>query len=152
MTTEDILKLESSPELDACVAEIVYNYSVIWLNTGLGFYPFIWEKEAQKDSNRYHMLVGGHWITGITRNGESFEIYGTVVPKYSEVVNNAWEIENEMNRKGWKIHVHRFGDGFNCYFHHPSQMKTTACSYSTSIAGAISKGSLLATLEILAQV
>jgi hypothetical protein len=152
MTTEDILKLQPSPELDACVAEIVYNYSVIWLNTGLGFYPFIWEKEAERDSKRYNMLVGGRWITGVTRNGESIEIYGTVVPKYSDAVNNAWEIENEMNKKGWKIHLHRSGDGFNCYFHHPAKMKTTACSYSASIAGAVSKASLLATLEILAQV
>jgi hypothetical protein len=152
MTTEDILKLEPSPELDACIAEIVYNYSVIWLNTGLGFYPFIWEKEAEKDSNHYHMLVGGHWISGVSRNGDPVEIYGVIVPKYSEVVNNAWEIEGEMNKKGWKIHLHRFNEGFNCYFHHPSQMKTTACSYSTSIAGAVSKAVLLATLEILVQI
>ena len=151
MTTEEILKLQPSAELDACVAEIVYTYSVIWLNTGLGFYPFIWEKEAQKDGNRYNKLIGGHWISGITRNGESAEIYGTIVPKYSEVVDNAWEIENEMNSRGWKIHLHRFGEGFNCYFHHPSKMKTTACSYSANIAGAISKASLLAALEIFAQ-
>ncbi|HBE80114.1 MAG TPA: hypothetical protein DDW65_20375 [Firmicutes bacterium] len=152
MTTEEILKLNPSPELDACIAEIVYNYSVIWLNTGLGFYPFIWEKEAEKSSNRYLLLVGGHWISGVTRTGEPVEIYGTTVPKYSDVANNAWEIENEMNKKGWKIHLHRFGDGFNCYYHHPAKMKTTACSYSTSIAGAVSKASLLASLEILAQV
>jgi hypothetical protein len=152
MTTEEILKLQPSPELDACIAEIVYDYSVIWLNTGLGFYPFIWEKEAERDSNRYNLLVGGRWISGVNRNGESVEIYGAIVPKYSEAIENAWEIENEMNKKGWKIHIHRFNDGFNCYFHNPSQMKTTACSNSTSIAGAISKASLLATLEILAQV
>ncbi|MGE5581949.1 MAG: BC1872 family protein [Bacillota bacterium] len=152
MTTEEILKLEPSPELDACIAEIVYGYSVIWLNTGLGYYPFIWEKEAQKGDNRYHLLVGGHWIQGITRNGEQVEIYGAIVPKYSEDIASAWEIENELSKKGWKIHFHRFGDGFNCYFHHPSKMTTTTCSYSTSISGAISKAALLAALEILAQV
>ncbi len=151
MTTEEILQLQPSPELDACVAEIVYNYEVIWLNTGIGFYPFIWEKEAQKDSNRYNLLVGGHWIQGINRNGEAIEIFGTVVPKYSESTDNAWEIEKEMNKKGWKIHLHRTDDGFNCYFHHPAKMKTTACSYSDSISGAVSKAALLAALEILAQ-
>jgi hypothetical protein len=151
MTGEEILQLEAGPQLNASIAENIFDYDVIWINTKIGFYPFLLDKSAQTGGQVIPSLIGGSWIRGLTQTGEEVEVLGRAVPAYSEDIANAWEVEDEMNHKGWKIHLHRLADGYNCYFHHFSKMKTTSSGFSKHVPIAICKGALMAKFEIVAR-
>lgn len=153
MTREEIILAEPGPQLNALIAENVFNYQVIWINTKIGFYPYIRDHTAKKITANFtdSLIIGGRWVQGITPTGEMVEIFGCPVPTYSEDISATWEVEMEMNTRGWKIHLHRFGEGFSCYFHHPLKMKTTSSGFFKTAPGAICKASLMAVFEIIAR-
>lgn len=90
----NIDEMPAGREMDALVGNAVFGWPIIWLQD-LAFpddpkwhTPYFWDKSAKKTS--YHStqasLVGGYWLKGITDDDETIEIFGRLVPAYS----NSW--------------------------------------------------------------
>ena len=97
--------MEAGREMDALVGSAVFEWPVIWLqdlalpNDAKWRSPYFWDKSAKKTSEHSASacLLGGHWVRGLTDDGETVEIFGRLVPAYSTAWACAGNLIEHLN-------------------------------------------------------